>query len=403
MAVGVIVVAFVVTAGAWLRALFVAQPKQTPLVFVMGDLRAPAPRAVRVVALPAGGGGPAPFRGHVGGAPVRHGVAAVSAPLPWVLEGEVAGNGVRLVLVLQEGDVEGGPSPASSSTLPQPGYSLRSWRQGLARVPQPAGDLPAAYPIDGLASSTLPSQVILDEGSRLVEVTVQPRVTGPRLNDGRVLEPDRSGISVELLDLLPAPGTTLRARVRAIGPVYLDFLLDGVVLGVRNLEAQGSAEVALTLPSDAPRGGLVVVHAATQPWAEARGRTAVAFVGGEVPAQVAQAEPGLAAHVDGVLGRRALLSRVVPDRVRAPSLSPSPQVQQTEHRRAAHDAAEAARTFWRFCAVVLLVLSMVAGGASASRGVAVGPAVLAVLACCALLGGLDAVLGFAVGAVSASS
>jgi hypothetical protein len=191
------------------------------------------------------------------------------------------------------------------------------------------------YPVDGRASGRLKSKaLILDENDKPTEFDLDPAMTGARVDDGRVLRIDRSGLRIEVPFEADA-NTTIDVTIESgeKTDVGLDLIVDGVVHDAKNVAVDGSAKVQLRI-GDARPGDVIVVHAGGV-WPDELGRYAIARV--KDPAQpLAQwiddvvkrggglpSEPLLhwfQAHPDDTVAARAILQRLLPAKLRAPKL-----------------------------------------------------------------------------------
>jgi hypothetical protein len=420
----VTVLAWGLVATVWLWAFVQARPRVVPLVLLLADEARAADDdviAVRTLVLRSDSkpvrSASLTARVDTQAVPVVDDIARIS----------FAPSTSPLVLAV-EGDVDGVPvhveAPLGVQT-PTPVWRAAPWIDELAMPTPQARAAPAVFPLEGRVSSRLPSDVLVVDGGRVERHTLAPQAQGPQAPDGRGLKSDHSGLALTIpTEVTRGAPADITVRSADDARVVLELLIDSVLVDATHVEVHGTAQATLQVPAHARPSALVVVHAATSPGADVRGRVAVARVRDATTPLAEWLRAHLVGHGDDddpLLAQlpnlaeparsdaeRALVQRLVPARVR-----PGVRVSVATQMERAHDAAAVeshdARVRFRGCALVLLgaIALRAVRGSKRSDDVELDDEsraalrrmnptlghVLALVAVAMLLVGLDAVLG----------
>lgn len=118
------------------------------------------------------------------------------------------------------------------------------------------------YPLFGQARSSLSSDVLLFKGNRVSRESLLPHAAFLRLQDGRRLRLDRSGITISAPNFVrPGERVALRIRASAASERLLSVFVDGQLNSVRPLELRtGENQTEISIPSQAATGAVFEVH-----------------------------------------------------------------------------------------------------------------------------------------------
>lgn len=255
----------VAAAAVWVGALVTSLPPPAPVIVVQGEAAVDtngvdiqgAPWAVRFVAVAPGGSAPLEVTGTVrlgdDTAPIEYGTARIEHARPGLATFDVVVGGLHggpvhgtYELVATDGtdgrrdraqrSVDGasleGTAPANRAVAPV------RWTPWYGEVAMRSAATSPVYPLDGRVSAGLDSHVVLLEleAGKTSVVMLRPRASGAALDDGRVLQVDRSGLRLE--GVLELEGRDVFANVHATEErrVACDLLVDGVVHDAVNVD-----------------------------------------------------------------------------------------------------------------------------------------------------------------------